>query len=476
MSPVDSDGSREPEQTVGIALVRVPGECGTQVGVVGVQPVEHLPAGGKKPCRPVSLGERQEERRVAVPDLIFFPALRQPLQPKLADRFEQQKPRFARGRVDRLEQTLTGEAGEAVEDRVGGSVSGRSSDLRPPTSDHVRGLQREAVLENGEAAKEDLLAGGEEVVAPGDGITHRAQPGWLVPWSVAQQRHPGIQPGQHLRWRNERDPRRRQLDGQRQAVEAAADGGHGLRVFRGEGEVGPGRRGAGDEQPHRLGPRHLGERHFLATVGQRQGRQGVPVLAGHPQGSAARDQRRQCRAGGQQTGDEGPGVQHLLEIVEHQERPPLAQKTRQVLLDRAVLALSNAKRLRDARGDERRIADGGKGNEPDAVGEVGSGFFGSCEGQAGFADAARAGEGQQTHLLLQQKVLHCGDFVVATDERAAGQKQVAAERLGGAPLARVPVDATIRFIRVVPVEIQVSVCCIWGGASTARVGRGHGSP
>jgi hypothetical protein len=59
---------------------------------------------------------------------------------------------------------------------------------------------------------------------------------------------------------------------------------------------------------------------------------------------------------------------------------------------------------------------------------------GHLHGQAGFADAAWAGEREQTDLFLQQQVLSEGDLVLATDERAAGQEQVVGWRFGTVPL------------------------------------------
>src|SRR3712207_8741133 len=42
------------------------------------------------------------------------------------------------------------------------------------TTDHLRRLQRPAPGEDGQAAKEGLLGRREQVVAPGDGVAHRA--------------------------------------------------------------------------------------------------------------------------------------------------------------------------------------------------------------------------------------------------------------------------------------------------------------
>jgi hypothetical protein len=177
------------------------------------------------------------------------------------------------------------------------------------------------------------------------------------------------------------------------------------------------------EQPHRLGPGELLKRRRPVMVGQRQGREGVPVLTRDTQDSAAGDQRRQRWAGGQQTGDDGAGIQHLLEVVEHQQRSPLAQKARHSLFDAAALDIPHPKRLRDARRDERGVAHGGEGDEPDAVREGVGGRRGHRERQAGLADAAGAGQGQQAHVVAAQQRGGVGDLALAADQRRQGPWQ-----------------------------------------------------
>ena len=52
-------------------------------------------------------------------------------------------------------------------------------------------LQREAADEDGQAAEEGLLGGGEQVVAPGDRVAHRPQAGRQVARAAGQQRQAG---------------------------------------------------------------------------------------------------------------------------------------------------------------------------------------------------------------------------------------------------------------------------------------------
>jgi len=67
---IGEERGREPHQRVGVALVREPGERRPQIGAVDFQLVDEALPIGEKPCQPGTLGERQEERRVAAPDLI----------------------------------------------------------------------------------------------------------------------------------------------------------------------------------------------------------------------------------------------------------------------------------------------------------------------------------------------------------------------------------------------------------------------
>ena len=53
-----------------------------------------------------------------------------------------------------------------------------------------------------------------------------------------QQRQPVVEPGQQGRGRKHLDPRRGQLDGEGQPIQAPADLGDGDRVLRGQRELG----------------------------------------------------------------------------------------------------------------------------------------------------------------------------------------------------------------------------------------------
>src|SRR5215211_4108211 len=101
----------------------------------------------------------------------------QPFQGELTDRLQHAKPRLAVETDRALEEALLDEGADQIED--GGGRSAPLSEAPP----YVLGrLQRAAAGEDGELAKERLLSGGQQFIAPGDGVAHRG---------VARRRIPG---------------------------------------------------------------------------------------------------------------------------------------------------------------------------------------------------------------------------------------------------------------------------------------------
>ena len=68
-----------------------------------------------------------------------------------------------------------------------------------------------------------MFLGGEQIVAPGDGVAHRLQPERPVAAATGEQRQAALQSLPHLWQRQVRHPRRGQLDGQRYTIEPPAD-------------------------------------------------------------------------------------------------------------------------------------------------------------------------------------------------------------------------------------------------------------
>ncbi len=224
------------------------------------------------------------------PPVLIGPALGRQLLPReLPDRLEQPVAHARRRGLD-LHQGLV--------------------DQPPEHLDHVRGVQRrrrangldgrdpEASREDGHPPQQGLLEGAEQVVAPSQGCVQR-----LVLWSARRVRRPGsLRTFSSLVYDvgrfEHRHPGGRELEGERDPVQPAADRGHRGRVLRGQPEIGACLTGAFDEQldgrdvsqVDRL-PRRAGDAWDLER--------GHPErdLAGHPQRLPAGHEDGDLRAG-----------------------------------------------------------------------------------------------------------------------------------------------------------------------------------
>ena len=126
--------------------------------------------------------------------------------------------------------------------------------------DRLSRLQGAAADEDGEAPEQHLLLRLQQVVTPGDGVAQGALSLGRIPRPTGEEGQPLLQTGQHRLRREHAHPRRGQLDGQGQPVQAPADLRHRRRIVVGEGEVGFDGLGARDEEPHRLVLRELLQR------------------------------------------------------------------------------------------------------------------------------------------------------------------------------------------------------------------------
>ena len=107
---------------------------------------------------------------------------------------------------------------EALGDERGERVQLGAADL-------LGRLEREAAGEGAEPREELFLAVVEEVVAPGERVAQRLLPRGKVACAAGQKLQALAEPLQHRFGREQRDPRRRQLERERQPVEAYATAG-----------------------------------------------------------------------------------------------------------------------------------------------------------------------------------------------------------------------------------------------------------
>ena len=227
-----------------------------------------------------------------------------------------------------------------------------------------------------------------------------------------------VQPGQDRLRRQQLDPRRRQLDGQRQAVEPAGDRRDRRRVLVVESESR--HRGGGPlgEQAHRLAGGQRGRRRAGVLLRDRERRDRAFLLAGNAQRRAAADQDPNSPGLLEQPRHDRGAVQQMLEVVQHDQELPLAQLAHQVLHQRPVPGILQPDALGDRRWHQSRIPDGRERDEIDAVRVVAGHRRGQGDAQPGLAAAARPGQRDQVAVLEQP--LRLRQLAFPADE--AGQR------------------------------------------------------
>ena len=193
-------------------------------------------------------------------------------------------------------------------------------------------------------------------------------------------------------------PRRGQLDGQRQAVEPLADGGHLSGVLVGDLERRPDQLRPLLEQLDRVrgGQGRRGQAGARASLGQRE-RRYLPVeLALHAQSLAAGGQHGQRRAGGQQAlGQAGRRSGQVLAVVQHDQHLMVADVLGHRLGRVLPGGIGHAQPAGQGLPDDPGVLDLGQlyPAHPGREGLAGRSRGG--QGQPRLARAARAGEGEQ---------------------------------------------------------------------------------
>jgi hypothetical protein len=146
-----------------------------------------------------------------------------------------------------------------------------------------------------------------------------------VGWATAEEWQGSFEPLQQTLRSEQCDARRRQLDRQRQTVEAATDCSHrrggGLR----QDKVGDGRLCPFHKQPNCGQCRDSRQALILPLDGRSQRRDSEAVFTPQPEGRATRHQERQARTARKQLAETRGRALHLFEIVEDQQHLPVAQ-------------------------------------------------------------------------------------------------------------------------------------------------------
>ncbi len=185
------------------------------------------------------------------------------------------------------------------------------------------GFQRAAADEDAEACKRLALVRPQQVVAPVDRGGERLLACRRVARAGRQQVRLAFEPLENLSRREQLRSRRGELDRERQPVEPPADAGDLRGAGRVELEARIDRLRPHREEPHRVGLDERLER--KVGVGSVERRHRVLALGCQPQRGAARGEDPEARGRGEEVADEGRGGEDLLEVVEHEQHPPLAQ-------------------------------------------------------------------------------------------------------------------------------------------------------
>ena len=244
----------------------------------------------------------------------------------------------------------------------------------------------------------------EQLVAPVDRSAQRPVALREVARPAREQAHPVGEPLEQLLGSERAHPCRRQLDGEREAVEGGAELGDGAVGC----ELGSDRRGPlGEERHGGLGA---------------QAPEPELALAADAQRDPARGQDLQAGRGGEQPGHERGRAEHLLEVVQHEQGGAADEEALERGLERAG-ALLHADCVRDRRQRQGGLRDRGQLDEHDSVREVELRLGGDLEREPGLAGAAGPGHGHATHVLEAEQLAQLGDLGRAADDRRGRRGQ-----------------------------------------------------
>src|SRR5215208_2423860 len=137
-----------------------------------------------------------------------------------------------------------------------------------------------------------------------------------------------------------------------------------------------------------------------------------------PQGCAAGSEHLQTRSNREQLRYLGCRLKNLLEVVEHEEQPPLAKVVFEALIEGLLSCLPHPQRLCQGREEQFGFGQGGERHEESAIGEVIQKVCGCLQGKSCLADPAWSGEGEQACLVATQEVVDLGHFLLAPYKRS----------------------------------------------------------
>ena len=346
------------------------------------------------------LRQREEDHRVPALAACALAGVLQAFEGELTQQGVTLESRLTMIRGPDPDQALVGQRLQSIHHRHG-QLTGRV--------DHLLGvIGTPATAEHGDSAEDGAFVLGQEVVAPADRALKRSLPLGKVAGAAGQQVQAGLQSGKDGRWTEGSNPRRRQLDRQRQTFQAVNDA---LDV----GEVIVVRDGVWPQETRSI--------HEEADPVRRIQRWDlVLVLTRYPQDLPTRDDDPQTRRAAQQIGDVAGGLrQELFEIVEDQQgidRPEVRLKGSR---DRHAGFLADVKGGRDGAVKQTGVPDRCQIHEPGPARVAVGDRRREPKTQACLAGPARAGQGQQSGV--REDPPQRGNVLVAAHEvrRRRGQ-------------------------------------------------------
>ena len=320
------------------------------------------------------------------------------------------------------------------------SISDESGSTRSPRLGRADGLdrfEREAAHEHAQPREQVLLGVVEQAVAPEDRVAHGLLALGQVGPARSRELERVVEAAKQVLRLHQLDARGRELDRQRQAVQAVTDLRHGRRVVLIDLEVGTHRLGAVDEKADGVVLAHA---RVDAVVGQAERLDGKLPFGLEPQRRPARDHDREAGAGGQEIRHHRLRAPELLEVVEDQQRSPVAQVVAHDVgrIDVAVgagrAAHAEAEKAHDRGRYTGRVLHGVERYEEHPSREALRGAAGGLDRQPRLAHAAGAGEGDEPVLALHQELEQSGHLFVPPDESARRRGDGAAQAGLPAPL------------------------------------------
>ncbi len=278
----------------------------------------------------------------------------------------------------------------------------RGTVRRGALEDRFNGLQRELLLEDGEAAKEQLLLRREQVVAPADRPAHRAQALRHV-WPLATKHVQAVaQARQQGRRGKDVRARRGQLDRQRDAFQIATD----LRDRGGIGGVDLqiGVHGARTLEEERDRPGALDARRV--RVARRRGFERAKrkeLLAADADRGLARRKDRHARALHEQLLDRQVDIRDLLAIVEQDQHAAIPQRMEELIVVPGADVREKAEFLADGGKDEPAVLHRGELHEGHVIVVRVAHALGHKEPKARLADASRPGDRHDAVRGIEQE-------------------------------------------------------------------------